>query len=496
MLADALPQIVWATRADGFLLFFNRQWFEYTGQTEEEAAGDGWARSLHPDDMQRTIERWEQALRTGEPYEIEYRFKRGSDGTYHWFLGRGLPVRNEQGEIVQWFGTCTNIDDHKRFEAELQRLNVEKDQFLAVVSHELRTPLSAILGYSQLLQFNMLSAEESKKAIASIENNAKAQAQLIEDILDVSRIISGKLKVDPRLIDLKRIARAGITSVEPLAAGKQVVLETDFAAEDCFVMADPARLQQVICNLLTNAIKFSSAGGRVEVRIGCVDSKMRIEVSDQGVGIAKEFLPHVFERFRQADSSSTRQHGGLGLGLAISRHLAELHGGTIQAHSDGEGRGATFSISLPIPVLRPNEAPEQSDRLSTMKTLESLGRVKVLIVDDEPSVRSVLSTTISKCGAKVRTAESAIEALKLLAEEFPDVLICDLAMPDMDGITLIREVRKLEAARGQRMAAIALTAYASSDDKSRALAAGFDLHLSKPVEPIHLVAAIADISRK
>ena len=493
-LADALPQIVWVTRPDGYHLYYNRHWFEYTGLTYEEARGEGWSLLLHPDDRQRSIDRWDHALRTGEPYEIEYRFKRASDGVFRWFLGRALPVRNEQGEITQWFGTCTDIDDRKKAEEELQRSNREKDQFLAVMSHELRTPLSAILGYAQLLQLDMLTPEERTKAIASIENNAKAQAQLIEDILDVSRIISGKLKVDAKLVDAKRIVRAGIDSVELSAVAKQVTIESEFPTTNCLVFADPARLQQVVWNLLTNAIKFSSPGGRVRVRLDWVEASTRIEVMDQGRGIPAEFLPHVFERFRQADSTSTRQQGGLGLGLAITRHLVELHNGTIEAYSEGENQGARFTVTLPTPVLRPEDHYDHGDRAATTKTLESLGRVRVLLVDDEASVRNVLATMVSKCGAKVRTAENAKIALKLLAEERPDILVCDLAMPDMDGYALIRQIRDAESKTGRRLPVIALTAYASSDDKSRALAAGFDLHLAKPVEPIQLVAAIAGLA--
>jgi len=493
-LADALPQIVWVTRPDGYHLYYNRHWFEYTGLTFEEAKGTGWSRLLHPEDIQRSIERWNLALKTGQPYEIEYRFRRASDGVYRWFLGRALPVRNERQEIVQWFGTCTDIDDRKRAEENLRKANTEKDQFLAMVSHELRTPLSAILGYAQLLQFDMLTADERKKAIASIENNAKTQAQLIEDMLDVSRIISGKLKIEPRVVDLKRIVRASIATVEPMAAGRKVFIESEFADTDCYVNADSARLQQVIGNLLTNAVKFSDEGGRVRVRVQCGASANTLEVADQGHGIAPDFLPHVFERFRQADSSSTRQHGGLGLGLAISRHLVDLHGGTLTAMSEGLGKGATFVVSLPKPAILPENLPRDSDRTSTTKTLASLGRIKVMVVDDEPSVRGVLETTITKCGAKVRTAASAKEALKMMDEETPDVLICDLAMPEMDGFSLIAEVRKRGIPGKKRIPAIALTAFASSDDRSQALAAGFDVHLSKPVEPIHLIAAIAELS--
>jgi PAS domain S-box-containing protein len=494
MLADSLPQIVWVTRPDGYHLYYNRHWFEYSGLTFDEAKGTGWSRLLHPDDLQRSIDRWTLALQTGQPYEIEYRFKRASDGVYRWFLGRALPVKNERQEIVQWFGTCTDIDDRKRAEENLRLASAEKDQFLAMVSHELRTPLSAILGYAQLLQFDMLTADERKKAIASIENNAKAQAQLIEDMLDVSRIISGKLKIEPRVIDLKRVVRASIASVEPAAAGREIVVESEFADDDCYVNADAARLQQVIGNLLTNAIKFSSDGGRVRVRVQCGNLSHTLEVADQGHGIAPDFLPHVFERFRQGDSSSTRQHAGLGLGLAISRHLVDMHGGTLTAMSEGLGKGATFVVSFPKPAILPESLPQNSDRASTTKTLASLGRIKVMVVDDEPSVRGVLETTIKKCGAKVRTAASATEALKLIEEETPDVLICDLAMPEIDGFGLIAEVRKREVLSKKRIPAIALTAYASSEDRSQALAAGFDVHLSKPVEPIHLIAAIAELS--
>jgi len=361
-LADAMPQIIWAARPDGYLDYYNQRWFEYTGLSEAQTLSqDGWQPVLHPDDVQLCMDRWYDAVRTGESYEIEYRFKRAADGAYRWHLGRALPTRDEKNQIIRWFGTCTDIDDHKRTLEERAQLlereqaarreaedaNRGKDEFLAVLSHELRTPLTAMMGWIELLRSGMLDEPTTVEALKTIDRNTKAQVQLVEDILDVSRAVSGKLALELRPLALSPIIEAALSTAQPAAAAKNI--ELHYESDDAMIQVagDERRLQQILWNLLANATKFTPNGGRVEVRARQHSDFVEIQVSDTGQGIKAEFLSHVFERFRQADSSSTRAHGGLGLGLAVARHLAELHGGTIEASSPGVGEGSTFTVRLP-----------------------------------------------------------------------------------------------------------------------------------------------------
>ncbi|UFP95910.1 sensor histidine kinase [Gloeobacter morelensis] len=362
-LADTIPQMVWTTRPDGYHDFFNRRWFEYTGMNLEQTQGWGWSHLLHPHDLEKCLHLWKYSLATGEPYDIEYRFRRAADGVYRWQLGRALPLRDPQGNILRWFGTCTDIDDQKRAEqerthllererqarAEAEAANRAKDEFLAMLSHELRTPLNPIIGWTQMLRRGNLTPEMQAKALETIERNGKLQNQLIEDLLDISRIIRGKFSISPKPIALPPVVHSAIEAVRNLADLKEVRLDCrcEPSALSRQVSADPTRLQQVIWNLLTNAIKFTPKGGRVEVDLAGDSANLYVAVRDNGMGIAPEFLPYMFERFRQADSRSTRKEGGLGLGLFIVRHIVELHGGMVQAESAGEGKGATFTVELP-----------------------------------------------------------------------------------------------------------------------------------------------------
>jgi len=379
--------------------------------------------------------------------------------------------------------------------AEAEAVNRTKDIFLATLSHELRTPLTAILGWARMLHDRDMDAETSRHGLDVIERNAQAQYQLIRDLLDVSRIISGKLQLNTRRVGLAPIVEAALDSVRQAADAKAIRLGAEYDDETDLVMGDPDRLQQVVWNLLSNAIKFTPKGGEVGVRVGRDGSDVRVRVSDTGQGIAPEFLPHVFERFRQQDGSTTREHGGLGLGLAIVRHIVEQHGGSVSAESGGEQRGATFTINLPVAAVKASKGgrgtsgplPSQS---SPGDDSARLGGVRVLVVDDQADARELLAMVLSRAGAQVSTAASAAEALELLGREEPDVLVSDVGMPAEDGYALIGRVRDLTAAR---VPSVALTAYASEDDRRRALAAGFDAHLPKPVEPAELVSVIASL---
>jgi signal transduction histidine kinase/CheY-like chemotaxis protein len=382
--------------------------------------------------------------------------------------------------------------ENARLYREAQEANRLKDEFLATVSHELRTPLTAILGWLHLLRTGRPAQVE--RAIETIERNAHAQAHIVDDVLDVSRIITGKLHLESERVDLVKIVGAAIDTVRPAAEAKaiELLVSLDPAAAD--TAGDAARLQQVAWNLLSNAIKFTPKGGKIEVSLEREGSKAVLRIRDDGEGIRKEFLPHVFERFRQGDSTSTRAHGGLGLGLSIVRHLVELHGGQVSAESDGEGRGATFTVGLPIsePGSRGKSLPpppRPSDGALRIST--RLEGYRVLVVDDDGDTRDFLAALLEQHGAQATTAPSVREAIDVLQHLTPDVLLSDIGMPGADGYTLIREARALGSHRGFRFPAIAITAHTRLEDREQALAAGYHLHLAKPIDPAALIDAIA-----
>lgn len=387
----------------------------------------------------------------------------------------------------------------QRLRAEAEGANRLKDEFLATVSHELRTPLTAMLGWAHLLRAGQLNERNAVNAMETIERNARSQAQLIDDLLDVSRIITGKLLLDVRPTDPASFIGAAIDAVRPAAEAKGVRIQQVMDTGVSSIAGDPSRLQQVIWNLLSNAIKFTPRGGRVMLSLERVNSHIEIAVSDTGAGISEKFLPHVFDRFRQADQSTTREHGGLGLGLAIVRHLVELHGGTVHVESQGAGMGATFTVKLPLLTVyqRDNRSeqvhPAARDAYARLECPERLDGLKVLVVDDEADTRELLRVVLEQCGAEVATAETAEEALSLLESLQPDVLVSDIGMPDQDGFALISRVRALPRERGGRIPAVALTAYARVEDRLRALRAGFQMHVPKPVELTELVTVVVNL---
>jgi PAS domain S-box-containing protein len=346
-LAESIPQQVWTAQPDGALDYVNQRAIDYFARADLNIVGDHWQQVIHPDDLPGCLERWQNALATGEVYEVEFRLRRGADGDYRWHLGRALPMRDASGRIIRWFGTNTDIDDQKRLYRLAEEANRAKDTFLATVSHELRTPLTSMMGWAELLKLGMLDEKKQRHALDVIESSARAQAQLIGDLLDISRIISGKLRLDVQPLELAPVIKAAMDVVHPAAAAKSIRLVSRIGRGVGMVSGDPDRMQQVIWNLLSNAVKFTPEGGSVEVSLKLAGAQAEIVVTDSGAGIDADFLPHVFDHFRQADSTSTRKHGGLGLGLAIVRRLVELHGGTVAAESEGEGRGATFRIRLP-----------------------------------------------------------------------------------------------------------------------------------------------------
>jgi len=393
----------------------------------------------------------------------------------------------------------TTVEERTALYREAEQANRIKDEFLATLSHELRTPMNAIVGWTSLLAGGSLDPPTAARAVASIDRNAKAQVRLIEDILDVSRIVSGKLRLKVLPVDLPAVVEAAVDALRHAADAKGVRLQVVADAEAGPIYGDADRLQQVMWNLVSNAIKFTPRDGRVFVQLSKPDSHVELLVRDTGAGIKPEFLPHVFERFRQADSSSTRAHGGLGLGLAIVRHLAELHGGTVQATSEGEGKGATFSVRLPLGPLRAAEeepAAPVAAATATPRAVEDLTGVRVLVVEDDPESREVIESMLDRLGAEVETAASATEAMAALERRPPDVLLSDIEMPGENGYSLIRRIRALSSERGGRVPAAALTAYARSEDRIAALTAGFQLHLSKPVAGPELAAVVASLARR
>jgi PAS domain S-box-containing protein len=391
------------------------------------------------------------------------------------------------------------LENERLARLDAERTSQMKDEFLATLSHELRTPLSAILGWAQVLRRGGRDQNDLAKGLQTIERNARAQAQLIEDLLDMSRITSGKVLLDMQVVAPATFIDAAVETVRPAADAKNIRIEKQYAIDPGMIAGDPARLQQVVWNLLSNAIKFTPRDGLVEVILARNDANVSITVRDNGAGIKPEFITHVFERFRQADASMTRRHGGLGLGLAIVKSLIEQHGGTVRAESAGEGRGASFTIELPL--AKQQQAPGRSARAAMIRsnpgtpdmTVRNLNGVDALVVDDDRDNRELINRILTDCGATVHIAASAREAFARFKEATPNLLITDLGMPEVDGFELLDWVRNLPREQGGQVPAIALTAFARSEDRLRALEAGFSAHISKPVEPSELIATVASV---
>ncbi|PZV07946.1 MAG: hypothetical protein DCF32_06005 [Leptolyngbya sp.] len=502
VLAEAMPQMVWMADRTG-VQYWNQRWYDYTGISEEAAAGIGGTDIVHPDEQGRTMELWQQALDQGTGFDIEQRIRR-HDGVYRWFINRGLPVPDSSGAVTRWVGTITDVDDQKQLETQRARLleqerlareaaetaNRIKDEFLAVLSHELRSPLNPILGWARLLRMGQLSETKVDYALETIERNAKLQAQLIDDLLDVSRILRGKLMLNSLPVSLATVIQEALETVQSLGEAKGVQFDTELDDGPFKVLGDPNRLKQVVWNLLSNAVKFAPQGGHVTVRLTYDDSQAQIQVSDSGKGIAPEFLPHVFDRFRQADSTTTRDFGGLGLGLAIAHQIVELHQGTIQAASPGENQGATFTVRFPIMF----DAVETPAHVSSPLARSDLQNIHVLIVEDDADSRDLITTTLQQFGARVTALSSAAAAITALSQMKPDILVSDIGMPGMDGYMLMQQIRAVT--HNRPIPAIALTSYTSAVDQQKVLAAGFQKHLPKPMESAQLVEAIASLVQR
>ena len=420
------------------------------------------------------------------------------------FFGHSRPgMFSEQHEqlaagIAAWAAVALENARLYRMAREADRL---KDEFLAVLSHELRTPLNAVMGYARLLHGGILSGEKATRGLETLERNASALTQIVEDVLDVSRIVSGKIRLDVQPVELPLVVHNAIATVQPAADAKSVRLQTIIDPRVGPVSGDPDRLQQVLWNLLSNAVKFTPKKGRVQVRVERVNSHIEIVVSDTGVGIRPDFLPHVFEQFRQADAGLKRATGGLGLGLSIVRHIVEMHGGSVHAASDGEGRGATFRVRLPLMIVHddglrePREHP-RTEKRAPLTGLGNLAGMRVLAIDDEEDALGLLRVVLEAAGAEVITMASARDAIQRVAELAPDVLVVDLGMPHMDGFEFIARIRGSEDAAVRDIPAAALTALARSEDRTKALQSGFEMHLAKPIDPGELVASVATLVKR
>jgi len=525
---DLAAQGIVTTDSDLNVVEWNHWMWEHTGKTRAEIIGNNLL-EMFPELTQRRLDRhykWALEGKVGvlsqalHGYLIAMPAVSGEHGFTQMQQAVRISPLSHEGRVI---GTLTIIDDvtervareaalqaqieersrllssEKLARNEAERANRLKDEFLATISHELRNPLNAILGWAHMMRLGKLNEANTERAVETIYRNAKSQTQLVADLLDVSRIISGKLRLDVRTVDLISIVNAAIDSIRPAADAKSIRLQTMLDPAAGPISGDADRLQQIVWNLLTNAVKFTTKGGRIQVKLQRINSHVEIVVSDSGVGISKEFLPHVFDRFRQADASTTRIHGGLGLGLSIVHQLVDLHGGTVTVQSEGEGKGATFTITLPfVGVISQNETeavhPAQSEEVLSLDGLPSLKGLKVLVVDDEADTRELIGEVLKECGSEVIITRSAAEALAAIEQYKPDILISDLGMPDEDGYSLIEKIRALPSERGGDIPAAALTAYARAEDRMRVLRSGFQFHLPKPVDSAELVTVVASLA--
>ncbi|MBP0597456.1 response regulator [Herbaspirillum sp. LeCh32-8] len=514
MVSEAIPHLVWSCLPDGAFDFLSKQWLEYTGVEMEQQLGQQWIDLVvHTDDRAAVRAALLRAVQSDGPGPrqmlVDFRLRR-HDGQYRWFTCNGAPLLCTDGHVQKWLGTCTDINDLKRAEydretllaaerqarAEAERMTRVKDEFVATLSHELRTPLNAIIGWAQYLLRDPGDAGKLQKGMQVIERNAKLQAQMVEDLLDMSRILSGKLRLDVQRVDMEAVIDDAIASVQAAADAKEIALVVDFGAAG-LVLGDPSRLQQVAWNLLMNAIKFTPRLGRVTVTLRAAGDQVEMEVADTGQGIKPEFLASVFDRFSQEDPSLSRVATGLGLGLSITRQLVELHGGRVQAASPGPGLGATFSIMLPKAAAQREDSGATLLREQPPEDQPELSGLHVLLVEDEVDARELVQRMLEERGATVDAVGTADEAIDAFRATRPGVIVSDIGLPGQDGYELMRSLRALESSRydGLPMTpAAALTALARTEDRRRALMAGFQAHIAKPVDPLELLFLIAALA--
>ena len=482
-LADSMPQIVWSARADGTVEYFNRQWYEFTGEPLGVNSREHRGKVVHPDDRERAMLAWDRAVLTGTSMEVEYRFREAKTGHYRWHLGRAVPVRNDRGEIRRWFGTATDIHDQKMLQDTLRQADHRKDQFLAMLAHELRNPLSPLTIAADLIASETSLAPHIREMADVMIRQTAQLKRLIDDLLDVSRISTGRLELKRDRVDLRESIEAALDVSQPLILAAGHELNVQLPSAPAYVLGDKVRLTQVVGNLLINAAKYTPAGGHIRLGVATQGDRVLISVTDDGIGIPEDMLSHVFDLFTQVDSSTTRSQSGLGIGLTLVKTLVEMHGGQVAVDSRGPGAGSRFTVSLPVSngelatglANSPERRPGQSRR-------------RILIIDDNESASYLLGKLLTKLDQEVHVEASAVNALKSLHEFQPDIVISDIAMPEISGHQLARKIRSLPLARQPIL--VALTGYGQEDDRQASLDAGFDLHVTKPIDVATLKALL------
>jgi len=507
MMADHAPVMIWVCNPDSTANWFNKPWLEFRQKDLGDALNEGCFSNLHPDDENRVQEKYQEAFEKRERFSVEYRTL-DSSGEYRWVLAHGSPLVRSDNQLEHYIVSCVDVTDRKTADenirqvlanertarSDAERASRLKDEFVATLSHELRTPLTTMLGWTEILRRSTASEKDIKDGLDAIERSTRLQMQLISDLLDMSRISSGKVRLRLEYADLFDLVESAVDIVRPTATAKGVQLFLSGGTAPTVVRVDPDRFIQVIWNLLTNAIKFTPSGGKVDAGVAVEGGTASVWVRDTGEGINAEFLPHVFDRFRQADGTVTRKHGGLGLGLSIAKQLAELHGGSIEVYSEGLGNGSTFTIRIPVASGMEVPSAEGEEDETPVQDVHPLKDLCVLLVEDDVASRDLLRRILETGGAVVIPADSATIARKLLRETKPDVMISDIGMPDEDGYQLMRSIRALPLSEQGMIPAVALTAFAGEGDRKQALEAGFQLHLTKPVESDSLIRAVKQLA--
>lgn len=489
-LADSVPEIVWTSLPDGRCDYVNRRWYEFTGMSLTETLGFGWVAALHEDDAQRSTDRWMHSMKTGEPFQCEYRFRK-KDGTYRWCLGRALPMEDENKQIVKWFGNCMDIDQRKRMEVALKDADRRKDEFLAMLGHELRNPLTPITSAVEMLRLKSPADPDIRWSVDTIVHQSDQIIRLVDDLLDVSRIVHGKIRLEPEMVDLRTIAERAVEMCQPLIEAKQHQLTMSLSDEPIQLMADPTRLIQVVENLLTNAVKYTQEKGHIWLSTGRDKDQAVLRVRDNGIGIADDVLPNVFDLFMQEENPFVHSQGGLGLGLRLVSNLVQMHGGSVQAESEGPEQGSEFIVRIPlsfdVPQAKP--LPESAPAISASAPASP----HVLVVDDRSNVRDALARLLQMKGYQVRSAGTADEALAESQAFEPSVVLTDIGLPGTDGFELAVRLRKQPVT--EHAVLIALTGFADKDVRCRAREAGFDHLLMKPPNLTELYALLTSAGK-
>ena len=481
-LASNISQLAWMADGQGRVSWYNRRWYEYTGTTAEEMEGIGWQAVYHPHHLGRVVDKLTACFQTRQPWEDTFPL-RGVDGTYRWFLSRAVPIVDEDGEVTHWFGTNTDVTHLREVEEKLVEADRQKDEFLAMLGHELRNPLAAVRTASELLRLNADGNPRIAQAQQVLERQTAHMSKLLDGLLDISRIIRGKIRLEREAVDFGTVCSEVAVDIAGSSASRNLTISTDLTSEALWVDADRVRLAQIVSNLLSNAVKFTLDGGLVTLSLRRDDDRAVLVVRDSGIGIEADLLPHVFEVFRQSTQSIDRSHGGLGLGLALVRTLTELHGGTIEAASEGLGRGAAFTFTLPLSSVRPNS--------STRPPRSESRRLHILIIEDNEDAAEMLQQLLERTGHDVAVAHSGKEGVSVARTVLPDVILCDLGLPGMSGFEVAQALRQDANLTGVSL--IAVSGYGRPEDKAQAIAAGFDVHMTKPVDVTMLEKVFAGL---